>query len=214
MEHICGSYPVVYGGKTLGNARIEKLGIRYSIAAETEEPEMEKPFRLAAVCQDRVTPLGVMLPKSGGFVFSKIFSREALLELGIDTISGFTLGGEAVAARAEKEEKETVSEMEEKIEGEPKEEESVPAETAAPADDVWERTDTPWLYIEEGEFRRVFSACREALVRRDGDVTCLAVPILKDELFPVMQVFCLGEVWKINERLHLVFRIREGKLLF
>lgn len=193
MENICGAYPVNYADKCLGEVKIERLGIRFSICGSISGIDIEGPFRLAALSGGKTVPIGVMLPKGGGFGYAKLFSAAALVQLGIRDIAGFTI-----------------------ITDHPVTEEAEPMQTEAvsTAESEWANTAAPWQYFEEGEFRRVFSACGRALVRQDGDVLYLAVPLVKDEEFPVMPVFCLGEVWKINDELHLVFKIHDGRLLF
>ena len=192
MENICRSYSVVCGGQDKGTAVIEKEGIRFRVSAEIKECDIEGPFRLAAVCGGSIVPVGVMLPNGDGYSYYKIFTESALRDKGISEVSGFTIVGSMPEAKEE------------------------PPEPARNTSGIsgWEKTDTPWLYIEEGEFRHVFSACREALVRNEEEICYLAVPLMKGEEFPVMPVFCLGEIQKIDGKLYLVFKISSGKLLF
>lgn len=194
LDNICGNYPIHCDEKVLGEVKIEKVNIRYNISSAVNNIDMPRPFRLAAICGDKIIPLGVMMPDRNGFSYSRSFSSAALSELGIDTIDGFTLITDSSPRSA-----------------------AQPIAAPAPVSAVavgWQQTDTPGEYFEDGEFRHIFSGCKSALVRNDGETQYLAIPVLKDEPFPAMPVFCLGEVWKINEKLHLVFKIHEGKLLF
>lgn len=78
----------------------------------------------------------------------------------------------------------------------------------------WAAADDVSEFLEEGEFRRIFTECKELFYCRNGKLIYLAVPINKGEEFPAMPVFCLGEPQKIGGRLCLVFKINDGKLLF
>ena len=190
MESICAEYLVNYDGENIGSARIEKLGIRFMVTADVKEVDAKTPFRLAAVCGTQVIPLGVMMPKKGGYTYGKTFTSSALREMGIGEISGFAI-------------------IEEPNDN------KIPASVRVRADAAnWVQETEPGAYLEEGEFRRLFSACKETLMRCEGEITYLAVPLVKGEEFPVMPVFCLGEAWKINGGLYIVFRIRNGKLSF
>ena len=190
MENICSEYPVNYNDEKIGRAKIEKVGIRFVITADVRAIEARIPFRLAAVCGNRKVAIGVMLPGSGGYTYRRTFTSSAIRELGIEEIKYFTIIGELT-------------------------EDKLPQNENIKVDDTeWNRETEPGMLLEEGEFRRLFSACKEVLVRRDDEVTYLAVPIVKGEEFPVMPVFCLGEAWKINGGLYIVFKIHNGKLTF
>ena len=194
MDIICGTYPIRRGEKVLGEVKIEKVNIRYKISSAIDNIDMPRPFRLAVICGEKIIPLGVMMPDRNGFSYSRSFSSAALSELGISNIDGFTLITDSLPQS-----------------------DTRPIAAPTPVSSVtdgWQQTDTPGEYLEDGEFRHIFSGCKAALVRKDGETQCLAIPVIKDEPFPVMPVFCLGEVWKINEKLHLVFKIHDGKLLF
>ena len=190
MENICSEYYVSYNEKNIGKAKIEKVGIRFAITAEIKECGAKTPFRLAAECEGRIVPLGVMLPKDGGYNYRKTFTSGALRELGISAIKGFTI---------------IVDTAENKLQ---------PTEPMSVESAGWISETDPGSLLEEGEFRRLFSACKETLVRCEDEITYLAVPIVKGEEFPVMPVFCLGEAWKINGGLYIVFKIHNGKLTF
>lgn len=190
MENICSEYPVIYNESIIGRAKIEKIGIRFFVSADIKKVDAETPFRLAAVCSRRLVPFGVMLPKEGGYTYGKMFTGGALRELEIDEVKGFTIICDIP-------------------ENNVRSEKSISSVAAG-----WIREDKPGELLEEGEFRRLFSACEEALVRREDDITYIAVPVIKDEEFPVMPVFCLGEAWKINGGVYLVFRVHNGKLSF
>jgi len=190
MENICAEYLVNYNGKNIGNARIEKLGIRFMVTADVKEVDAKTPFRLAAVCGTQVIPLGVMMPKKGGYTYGKTFTSSALREMGIGEISGFAIVEDTNGNKLPKS-----------------------AQVRVDAAN-WVRETEPGAYLEEGEFRRLFSACKEVLVRCEDEMTYLAVPLIKGEEFPVMPVFCLGEAWRINGKLYIVFKIHNGKLSF
>ncbi len=188
MELNCGTFDVVYKQKSVGEARIIRIGIRYELSAVVKYLDISGPFRVAAVSGEKVVPLGVMMPKGDGFEYRRSFSTNDLKNIGIDDISGFTIAGD--------------------------ESSKVHIDTNNHEDNEWKVTNEPWQYLEEGEFRHVFSACNEALVSTNEEFVRIAVPIVKNEPFPLMPIFCLGEIQKINENLHLVFKLHEGKLLF
>jgi len=190
MESICCEYPVNYCGDDIGSARIEKLGIRFVITADIKEVEAKTPFRLAAVCGAQIIPLGVMFPKKDGYTYGRTFTISAMRELGIGEIKKFTI-------------------IEDGDDNKQPKSSHVRVDSAS-----WVKESEPGVLLKEGEFRRLFSACKETLVRCEGEITYLAVPLIKGEEFPVMPVFCLGEAWKINGGLYIVFRIRNGKLTF
>lgn len=189
---ICGEFPVIYNGTEYGKAKVEREGIRFKISAQISEFYADKPFRLGAPTNGGTVSLGVMLPSGEQYVFSRVYSSNELKALGIFEISDFTL------IKAD--------ESENAIKAAPQ---PLTAEESG-----WEESDEPSMYIAEGEFRRAFSECKKALIRREGEITYIAVPVVKGEEFPVMQLFCLGEAWKIGGKLHLVFKVREEKLIF
>ena len=49
-----------------------------------------------------------------------------------------------------------------------------------------------------------------ALVKVEGSVTHLAVPMRVDTPFPLLSIFCFGEPIRMGETDYLVFRLREG----
>ena len=178
------------GEKNIGYARIERVGIRFFVSADVKTSDAAAPFRLAAVCKNRLIPFGVMLPGNGGFTYGKMFTSVALREMGISEIDCFTIIGDIPQNK-------------------------VSLKVNANSGSVkWEKEDDPGALLEEGEFRRIFSACKDTLVRREKDIVYLAIPVIKGEKFPAMPVFCLGEVRKINDGLYLVFKVYKGKLSF
>lgn len=185
MQDFCGLYSIIYSGENLGEAVVARDRLRWHIAARISACNIPGPFRLAAVCGNKTAALGVMLPQNGGFTYSALFTASALREKGICSgISYFTL---------------------------------LPCMNAETGNSgiCWEKSERPELYIEEGEFRRIFSACRSALIKKEnGEQVLLAVPVKKGEKFPLMSVFCLGTISKINGQLHLVFKINDGRLVF
>jgi len=54
---------------------------------------------------------------------------------------------------------------------------------------------------------------REAMTRPQVDHIELAVPFDTGEPFPLMPIFCLGEVTDIGGRAHLVFQIKDGEII-
>lgn len=189
---ICGEFPVIYNGIEYGKAKVERDGIRFKISAQISGFYEDKPFRLGALANGGAVPLGVMLPSGEQYIFSRVYSSNELKELEIYEISNFTI------IRAD--------ESENTIKTAPQ---PLTAEESG-----WEESDEPSMYIAEGEFRHAFSECKKALIRREGEITYIAVPVIKGEEFPVMQLFCLGEAWKIGGELHLVFKVKGDKLIF
>lgn len=181
-------FAIVYNGEEKGRATVAYEGIRIKITAGVPKIECAIPFRLAVNGKNGVKPLGVMLPVNGGFAFSKVYSPAECRRLGLNESMTFTLI--------------------------PCGEEQNNEEKAKQNDDDWKEWEHPERLFDDGEFRHIFSACKKALVRRADELTLIAVPVKRGEPFPVMQVFCLGELWKINGNLHLVFKIRDGRLLF
>ncbi len=185
---MCEGFAIVYNGEETGRANVAYEGIRLKITAAVRKNACPAPFRLAVNGENGMKPLGVMLPANGGFSFSRIYSPAECRRLGLSGPMSFTII--------------------------PCGDERNTEEGTARNDGEWKELEHPERLFEEGEFRHIFSACEKALVRRENELTLIAVPVRKGEPFPIMQVFCLGELWKIGGKLYLVFKIRDGKLLF
>lgn len=189
MENIRNEYKITADKEEIGYAVLKQTGIRFEIYAEVRNVDSEKPFRLAVRCGGKIIPLGVMLPQNGGFVYRKTFSRSALRELGVSGVERFVVLTDDIINHS--------SDIRSQKKGE-----------------EWCEISNVDDFLKEGEFRRAFSGCRNCLARRGGELVYLAVPIVKDEILPAMPIRCLGEVLKIRGNLYMVFKIRDGKLLF
>ncbi len=190
MENLCAEYQVYFNGRCIGCCIIEKQGIRYKIYARVTVADLDKPFRLSAICGDSMVNLGVMVPKCDAYQFSRIYTNAAFRELGLENVSGFTITSD-------------LFEVLDEVSGQT---ENVLSK--------WNHIAEPGTLLEEGEFRRIFSQCSNTIVCCEENITYLAVPVIHGEEFPAMPVFCLGEARKINGGIYLVFKIRNGKLIF
>lgn len=187
MDNMFKKSWVVHNGQRVGWVQIEKRGIRYYTEAEINGIEFTGPFRLAAVCGQEILPVGVMIPQNGMYRYCKTLSAESAKKAGLIDAESFTVIGCEVERKCDERES---------------------------GNDGWSVNEKPWMLFEEGEFKRVFSACRNAMVKHDDEITYVAIPVVKGENFPVMPVFCLGYIGKIGEGLYMIFKTRDGKLLF
>lgn len=183
---ICSEYEISYKGITVGKAKIANEGIRYRISGSVQRGEFEEPFRLAIICGENKTVLGVMMPENDLCVYNRLFTSRELKDLRIHEIHGFTI---IVSENKQDADKNSAS-------------------------DHWRKISDAGVLFAQGEFQRIFSACGEVLLRHEENMDYIAIPIKRGEEFPAMPVFCLGEPWKVENRLCLVFKVKDGKLLF
>ncbi len=76
----------------------------------------------------------------------------------------------------------------------------------------WSKTDNAAALFRDPEFAQVCRSVKNALTKKTGETTLLAVPIAQDEPFPMMPVFCFGESGRIAGREYIIFKIKNGKL--
>lgn len=296
MPQITGSFPVMADGNNIGTVNIELNGLMtvFDCVCHFKSHDV---LRLAAVCDGRYVPLGVMVPEKTSLRLKKSFSKNALNAAGYTEPVAFHLikqgdvysGSQEILPMSSQFEQtdemplEPVSQdtqpeytpaIKESSPGEietahvytsepgadahpasavfEKEPEAIPieeepemalqaAETEPivyndfpepteyindfepeiktyPADP--EQTPSGWTYIPDPRILfnddSVKEACHGvsgAYITEQDDCILLAVPVLPNEPFPMMPVFCFGYSGEIGGQEYIVFKIKNGNLI-
>ena len=89
---------------------------------------------------------------------------------------------------------------------------SAPPDNISDIPDGWSRTDNPGGLFGDPDFAQICHGVKNALTKTSGDLVLLAVPVLQDEPFPMMPVFCFGDSGRIGGGEYIIFKIKNGKL--
>ncbi len=73
----------------------------------------------------------------------------------------------------------------------------------------WAAEPEPGRLLADGLLRRLCAGFSGALTRREGEDVLLALPLI--DPFPLLPVFCLGTLRRLEGRPYLLFRIFDGK---
>jgi hypothetical protein len=185
---LCGTYRIYDDGEYIGDISVTMQGIRVILEGSCHTPR-QGPFRLAVVSGSRVIPLGTMLPDNGLYVYKKSFSKNALVERGIDAIDEFTLFSEQYERNAGT------------------------AETPD-RNSSWQDVSEPWRLFRDPELSETCRAVSGGLMREEsGGELSFAIPLQRDRPFPAMPIFCFGTFEKIQEKPYVVFRLKDGELV-
>lgn len=186
---LTGVYKIFDDGEMVGEMTVYTQGMM-TVFEGTCRPDREGPFRVAALSEDYLIMLGVMLPNEDGYYIRRSFSKNAMAELGINEISEFRL-------IYPEEEKKQVEEKKEAF-----------------REEGWQPVSEPWRLFRDEELAEVCRQVKGAKMKREenGDIS-LAVPLERNAPFPAMPIFCFGTYDKIANKPYVVFRLRDGVLI-
>ncbi len=82
------------------------------------------------------------------------------------------------------------------------------------SDDIggWTPIPTPGVLFNDLNIQEACEGISNALVTEQDGVILLAVPLIPNEPFPMMPVFCFGSSGKVGRQECIIFRIRDGNL--
>lgn len=90
MSYRTGSFPVMADGRNVGKVTIEQNGQLFVFNC-TCNLKSNDILRLAAVCDGKYTPLGVMAPEAGVLHLKKSFTKNALTSIGYHDAAAYHL---------------------------------------------------------------------------------------------------------------------------
>ena len=194
MENLGGSYAVTLGGVCVGTLNVFGDGA-FTVFEFHGEASGLSPMRLCCRCGDCVVPVGIPVPENGVLRLRKRFTKNTLRTAGLSQIDGCALAplSDPVSLA--------------RIFSDP------PARGETMRDGEWECEYEPWGMFDDDDIKNACRGISGALRRRRGDLDCLAVPVSPYEPFPIMPVFCFGEIEEINGRQYVVFNVKSGKLV-
>lgn len=232
--NIFGNYPVIDGSQHIGELEIMPKGslCRFKALCSTDRTGI---FRLGIRSRGRLVPIGVMVPYGNAWGLDRTYSVLALKQMGIETVEAAEIIGAEEAVKTMDVPPMIKTEPQLQIMPEPQPEmaeETLPEhmepdclpETEKEAEVLPEKQSEPELIYDwrkETEPERLFKdpdikrACRdmtETLVCKVGEITYLAVPIIRGRPFPALPIFCFGSSMKINGNNYVVFKIKDGEL--
>lgn len=77
----------------------------------------------------------------------------------------------------------------------------------------WEPIDDPSRLFSDADIAAACRGAKGCLTMQSDGITLLAIPIVPDEPFPMMPVFCFGDSVKINGREYIVFKSKSGNFV-
>ena len=206
-----GRFDVTRAGVVFGVAELSENGLMQDIRFDGSAPDDKNVYRLAAVCGGEYVQLGVPVPdKSGTLTLKKSLSRAAVRALGFALPSAFelVLPGEERSGVINDRAVELDNESEIIIVPLMSEPEQQKAATAG--HDNWRSAPNPSVMFAENGALSAADDIVGALIREDGELIHLAIPVSDGEPFPLMSAFCLGEPQTINDCEYLVFKLKNG----
>jgi len=199
MGNLDGSYAVMLGDSRTGTLDVYSDG-GFTVFEFHGENCGSSPLRLCCRSGERVVPIGIPVPENGTMHLRKRFTKNGLNTAGLSVIDGcalISLSGPLTAHPA--------------YTGTP----APPKNTDAPnsAGDAWQCEYEPWVMFTDEDIKNACRGLNGALRRSRGDIEELAVPVSPYEPFPMMPVFCFGDIAEINGRQYVVFTVKGGKLV-
>ena len=89
--------------------------------------------------------------------------------------------------------------------------EEEPSESTAAAG--WKPISDPSRLFTDPDIAAACAGAKGCLTMQADGITLLAVPVVPDEPFPMMPVFCFGDSVKINGREYIVFKSKNGNFV-
>lgn len=194
MERLDGSYAVTLDGGRIGTLNVFGDG-GFTVFEFHGEAGGLSPMRLCCRCGDAVVPIGIPVPENGALRLRKRFTKNALRTAGLSHIDGCALAPLS----------EPVSRA--RLFADP------PDPPEKNDDGEWRCEYEPWNMFTDDDIKNACRGISGALRRRRGDIDELAVPVSPYEPFPMIPVFCFGEIEEINGRQYVVFTVKSGKLV-
>ena len=199
MKNLDGSYPVTMDGSMAGTLNVFSDGGFTSFEFRGDSCG-STPVRLCCRSGERIVPIGIPVPEKGMMYLRKRFTRNGLESAGISGIDGCML----------------IS-LSKPIPSAPV---FVDTHFSKPADitpqsgtGAWQCEYEPWSIFTDEEIQLACRGLNGALRRSCGDTEELAIPVSPNEPFPMMPVFCYGDIAEINGRQYVVFTVKGGKLV-
>ena len=185
MEY--GNFEAYIDETAVGSVEVLREGLftRIKCKARYESGEV---LRLAADLGDRYEVIGVMMPKNKGFALEKCFTKNEIKGKNLDRTVRFVLVSEGTQYKAEPEEA-----GEERCER------------------VWVRCTNPAALFDDWESGEAISRCEGVLKAEEDGFTYIAVPAVKS--LPALPIFYFGQREMLNGCEHLVFTLKDGKLV-
>ena len=218
-----GRFDVTRNGLTLGVVELLQTGSMLNLSFVGNAPDQNNVYRLAAVCDGQYVLLGVPVPDNGGaLVLKKSLSKTAIRELGFALPTAFelVLPGESfgeVRVNVSVESKKATEIIAAPTQPAMTEPIAVPVmqpviEPAIikPEQGSWRLAPNPSVMFAENGALSSADEITGALIRENGEIIELAIPVSDDEPFPIMSAFCLGEPQTINGGEYLVFKLKNG----
>ncbi len=191
MQNICGKYEVFYNGSSVGNLSVSESGIKFLFECTCSLPG-NTVFRLVCVSFNTPVSIGILIPQDSVLKLKKSFSKNELLSLGLKNITSCFItetSNDFLKIPPKKPEKSNFSE---KL--------------------FWEPEHFPELLFTEEEITHVLTGVSGSLKLKYKGFIFLAIPLLPNEPFPAMPIFCFGETANIGGEEYIVFKIKNGKL--
>jgi hypothetical protein len=223
--NLFGKYTVIDGDRPIGELEIMPKGslCRFKAMCSTGRTGI---FRLGIRSRGRLVPVGVMVPYGNGWGLDRTYSTLALRQMGIETVEGAEIiGAESMLKEMDSPSIRPPEPIPRQINKTPpesqeltvppamdKEEEVSPSEPEPAMVCDWQREPEPERLFKDPDIKRACMDMTDTLVCRNGELTYLAVPIIRGRPFPALPIFCFGSSMKINGNNYVVFKIKDGVL--
>lgn len=218
MSDLLGEYSVIYDGCAVGKLMIYQEGL-HTIFNCTCTYESAEILRLAVISDQEFIPIGVMLPRDETMTLKKNFSKNTLRSMGITKIQSCHL----IRAGASYAKKDIPAEDQNEreilpataIEQDPRTTVDHLVKKSCPNDnhELWQLRKDPSALFSDPDLAEISMKIAGALTRVGDDLTFLAVPVSQNKPFPMMPIFCFGNLEFIDGESYLIFKIRDKILV-
>lgn len=218
MSDLLGEYSVIFDSCSIGKLKIYQEGLQtvFNCTCTYESAEI---LRLAVISDQEFIPIGVMLPRGETMTLKKNFSKNTLRSMGITKINSCHLirAGESFAKKdilvKDQNEKQILPATATEQDSQTTVDHLVKETRPNNKHELWQLRKDPSALFSDPDLAENSMNIAGAMTRMEDNLTFLAVPVSPNKPFPMMPIFCFGNLEFIDGESYLIFKIRDKNLV-